>query len=717
MKAPGEINAVPAPCVIVLFTAVILLPIHGLGAEESGCGLCELASRVEPLLLEETVRELSGADSVLISGERVLIETRYTFSDMKLKALEYCRRKAESYGYTPELQSFPMPPLMDDLYALERFGDTLWAGARDGRIYIMTAGAGNTGFRKISHIPGMSILGLDKAPDGRLFAVCDTRIGPGGAVYRSGDGGFSWELCYRAEHGLQTVSFMDRLRGIAAGFYGTVVVTADGGESWTVIDPLLFGFRTLTGSDAAGGLFRLSSNNGTVYTGEGAEAASWRDTSICGCDLRDISFAGRENGIAVGDSSVFHTPDGGATWSVINPGEGLFSAAVADSAVMAAGGGDGNIYITRDGWQSWERIQTGSGDRREALAFAGTDSLFSAGEEFVILTDTGGGIPAENHTWAAADTVTGINLIFSATGTRTPGKRVILCAHYDSQNTTIGESPYISAPGADDNGTGVAAVLECARIMKDCVTGYSVDFILFDGEEEGLYGSRHFSSAARSPADYLAVINLDLIGADYSGESVIQVAARETQADSSLYLQLVETAEILGERNALQYLTPSPVSDHRPFWEEVPDIGSVLIIEGGYSSNPHYHSSADIADNIDYDYLASVVRIALASAAARVGYLGAVPDETVFLGSFPNPFSTGTAIRFELPRRMEVRLGIYDVTGRMLTELIEGSAGPGSIQYTWDGRNGRGGRVASGVYFIRLRAGNRSFSEKLVIVR
>jgi len=717
MKVHREI-IITALCLLVPFAVIIPSGRAVGGQSQSGrCILCNLASRVDRDELEKTVRDLSGADSVEVRGSRFLMKTRYTYSGMKFHALEYCRRKAVSYGYAPRQQSFDLPPQVNDIYAMERAGDTIWVGGYRGRVYMAAADSPEPSFRKCSHIAGRGILGLEKSPGGDLFAVCDTPLGSGGAVYRSGDGGNNWEPVYRTDHSLQTVSFMDAQRGIAAGLNGSVIMTSDGGESWSEIDPHLMGYESFYGSDASGGLYRLAGSSGRLFTLEGTESVSFRDTFLCGCFLRDMDFAGPDFGMAVGDSSVFRTADGGTVWNSTNLGVELLSVALADSARAAVGARGGSIFITSDGGANWETVSGSEGERKDVLLFSGRDSLLSAGQEFVTLWNLQSGTAAVSRRWTVADTVRGENLIFSLAGRGDPRRKVIICAHYDSQNTEWGQSPYLTAPGADDNGTGVAGVLECARILKNCLTDYTVEFVLFDGEEEGLHGSRHFAENMDGSQECRAVINLDMIGADYSSGSIFQIAGRASHTDSSLYLLISETAGLLGLAIRPEYLSSSPVSDHRSFWENIPDVPSLLIIEGGFIDNPYYHSSEDTAGNVNYDYCAGVVRAALAAAARVAGYRGEVPEEVLLHGNYPNPFSRNTAIRFELPERMGVRLTVYDVTGRRVAELMNEKVGPGRIQYTWNGKNIRGSDLSSGVYFLRLEVGSRRAARKLVIVR
>ncbi|MBD3348560.1 MAG: S8 family serine peptidase [Candidatus Eisenbacteria bacterium] len=83
----------------------------------------------------------------------------------------------------------------------------------------------------------------------------------------------------------------------------------------------------------------------------------------------------------------------------------------------------------------------------------------------------------------------------------------------------------------------------------------------------------------------------------------------------------------------------------------------------------------------------------------------------------PNPVREGCALAYHLPERGYTRLAIYDVSGRMVRELVDGmrDAGPGSV--LWDGRDGAGQQVASGIYLARIEHGGAVRTGKLLVVR
>ena len=98
--------------------------------------------------------------------------------------------------------------------------------------------------------------------------------------------------------------------------------------------------------------------------------------------------------------------------------------------------------------------------------------------------------------------------------------------------------------------------------------------------------------------------------------------------------------------------------------------------------------------------------------------MGEAPAAFALLPAQPNPFNPSTAIRFRLAQTAPVTLAIYDLGGRRLRTLLEGplqAAGEQSV--TWDGRDGAGLPLPSGVYFVRLACAGRSAAQKVVLLK
>jgi len=94
-----------------------------------------------------------------------------------------------------------------------------------------------------------------------------------------------------------------------------------------------------------------------------------------------------------------------------------------------------------------------------------------------------------------------------------------------------------------------------------------------------------------------------------------------------------------------------------------------------------------------------------------------LPAEYVLKQNYPNPFNPVTTISFSLPRTSDVQLEIYNILGRQVTTLINDQLNSGDYTVTWDGRNGYGQTVATGVYFYRLKAGEFIDSKKMILLK
>ena len=95
----------------------------------------------------------------------------------------------------------------------------------------------------------------------------------------------------------------------------------------------------------------------------------------------------------------------------------------------------------------------------------------------------------------------------------------------------------------------------------------------------------------------------------------------------------------------------------------------------------------------------------------------ATPAAFSLAQNFPNPFNSQTQIRYNLPTAGQARLEIFDLLGRRVALLHDSPLPAGPQTLAWDGRDGQGRAVASGVYFYRLEAGNAELTRKLLLLR
>ena len=216
------------------------------------------------------------------------------------------------------------------------------------------------------------------------------------------------------------------------------------------------------------------------------------------------------------------------------------------------------------------------------------------------------------------------NVIYNKQGAT--NKILLFCAHYDTILQRDREDSESRAPGADDNASGVSALLEISRIISQLNFEYSIRFVFFSGEEQGLWGSKHYAQYVKDRnEDLYAVVNMDMcaepgfLGATNNNTTNVDIDDGTTGSVSTNN----EPSQILGqklEQMAIDYTNlnivnqwPIDASDYMPFEAR----GYVCI--GAYDGsavnrNHHYHSDTDIPSNLDMDLLTSVTKMVLAFA-------------------------------------------------------------------------------------------------------
>jgi Peptidase family M28 len=209
---------------------------------------------------------------------------------------------------------------------------------------------------------------------------------------------------------------------------------------------------------------------------------------------------------------------------------------------------------------------------------------------------------------------------------------LLLGAHYDSVPDT---------PGADDNGSAVAVVLECARRMRELPGHRPVTIVFFNREEDGLLGAQEFvadigktgpgnlgpvgeahifemvgvtdhrKGSQRMPpgvpgflapdvGDFLGLLSNR--GSNALADRLLTLAAGAIPRTPVLALKV-----FLGLESRLGHLQRS---DHAPFWAA--GIPAVMWTDTSEFRNPHYHQPSDTPDTLDSEFMADVARLALA---------------------------------------------------------------------------------------------------------
>ncbi len=272
-------------------------------------------------------------------------------------------------------------------------------------------------------------------------------------------------------------------------------------------------------------------------------------------------------------------------------------------------------------------------------------------------------IVSDNFTYLGS-TLT--NIVVTKTGTDFPDTYLIVDGHYDTKTGT----------GTNDNGSGVAIILEMARLMANIPTRYSVKFINFSAEEEGLIGSNDYVNTVVTPQNpnILLVFNIDEVGG-VAGQPNTTVTCESDQstptsnnAVSALYTDTLSQATLIYS-NLLTQFANAYGSDYVPFQT------AGKIITGLYESteSTYPHSSGDNLAHLDTSY---VFQVAKASTGAALYFAKAWQSYTSVSTTaksgltevYPNPFTNQLTLKNTSD---EVRLiRVFDLNGKLIHNLL-----------------------------------------------
>ncbi|WNC66772.1 M28 family peptidase [Thalassotalea nanhaiensis] len=198
----------------------------------------------------------------------------------------------------------------------------------------------------------------------------------------------------------------------------------------------------------------------------------------------------------------------------------------------------------------------------------------------------------------------GTNHLFIKTGSLYERKYIVITAHYDHLGKKSGKIYH----GADDNASGVAALLTLKSWLSSTDTNYSIVLLATDAEEEGLYGAKAFLSASTvKKSDIIFNINLDMISYGTKQQNLYIVGTRKRPELKTLVEKVNQTAEVnFTYKSRLKdnsissvksYINLHKASDHYEFHKS--DI-PYLFVTG--ENHKNYHSTNDTFENINMSF-------------------------------------------------------------------------------------------------------------------
>jgi aminopeptidase YwaD len=213
------------------------------------------------------------------------------------------------------------------------------------------------------------------------------------------------------------------------------------------------------------------------------------------------------------------------------------------------------------------------------------------------------------------------NIIAELPRSRSGAPLFIVGAHYDTVH---------GSPGADDNASGVAALLEIARVvgagLRACP--FRLQFVAFTLEEEGMAGSAHYARVlSKRHANLTGMVSLEMVGfkSDAPNSQQLPQGLEHLYPHVGNFIGVVgnETSRPLLERFVVAMRTvenlpietlvapgngeaipPTRLSDHSPFWDR--GYPALMITDTSWFRNPHYHQASDTMETLDLDFMTRV---------------------------------------------------------------------------------------------------------------
>lgn len=300
-----------------------------------------------------------------------------------------------------------------------------------------------------------------------------------------------------------------------------------------------------------------------------------------------------------------------------------------------------------------------------------------------------------------------------------PQNYVVGCGHYDCTSSI----PEIFAPGADDNASGSAYVVELARVLQDYLFEYTIHLIAFCGEEQGLVGSEAYAQQAYQHNDTIVgVVNMDMFAYATTNRDTLFIINDTSYIDNLWLAEMFSAcADSYTTLKKRVWSGWRPYSDHASF--SLYGYHAVQGRENLNVYNPYYHTTGDtIGGGYNADTMVCKgIKAALATVATLAIPYGQQaskendqiePASRLMLEILPVIQTQGKidiTVNIPLAGRMDMK--IFDVNGRRVKQREFLIDKPGSYSFMLTDE------LNTGVYFVMLKIGEMSVQKKFIICK
>jgi|GEM_PF-2968072 len=582
--------------------------------------IAEFINNVSTDSIASTISRLSGEQAVFIDNKADSIPCRYAYSSGAYKAMRWLAERFDTTLMKLKLTPF-IPVEIRDVDILASgigwacgFTGT-WEGHKHGLIHTSNTG---TSWEWVSGIKGYYWQAVKT-----ISADSAWLVGSKGRIMRTVDG-LNWKEMRSVNAGLYDIAALDSRTGWAVGNGGILLSTKNAWETYSEDTIVTDDLRYI--SVQSPNLAWIASNTKIWRT---ADAKTWQELSQPLSYISDMLFIDSLTGYLTGEvnsqGAVCITHDAGHSWHILTD---TFSAKINAISVISPdtiiiAGSAGLLRKSTDGGIRWFRMHPPSLTTINDIAFAKDGQGLAVGDEDIFYSHNG-------LDWSRTDT-SNLGLMWNIEATlptEDNSSAVLITAHYDAR----GSDNFAYTPGADDNASGVATVIEAARILAPSSFRHPLKFVLFGGEEVGLWGShRYLSEVNGSSQKIMAVLNADMFAYDSDSNRVLEINSNihdpMSLAAGKLMLEVINLYSI---KVSPEHHTTDACdkSDHYYFWKN--RLPAIFITEDRTDFNPFNHSAADRISSINIGYLKEGVK-------AAVGWLASMAKETKLIAIDESP--------------------------------------------------------------------------------
>ncbi|MDD4395488.1 MAG: M20/M25/M40 family metallo-hydrolase [Bacteroidales bacterium] len=323
----------------------------------------------------------------------------------------------------------------------------------------------------------------------------------------------------------------------------------------------------------------------------------------------------------------------------------------------------------------------------------------------------------EDYFWLVGDYNCWFYNVKGILGPAQPSDSIVMIgAHLDAIATTPEYQLLPSCPGADDNASGVAVMIEMARIIQkyNLLPKHNIHFMAFDAEEIGLVGAYHDAETrAANNEKVVVMLNNDMVS--YQPDDDWKLTLHWYDNSPDITQKAVEVCEtytditpviLTGEDNDLRQNSDSYAYSQN-------DFKTIFAIENTFSD--YYHTENDSVQWNNYDYHEHVARYNFAML-FNYGFADLQTlsiSDNLMLSSFqmyPNPAKEYVTLQFNLTEQSEIQAVICDMTGKTVWQQPSQTYANGMNQIQLNCRN-----FANGIYFCSLDINHKKNTFKLLI--